>query len=125
MAKTPKRRKPTVKGNGDLKEAIVLIPLTYNDGTDVPQEILESISDEIYIAFHAWTSEGTVKGAYRMQATGQKRVEDLQKVSVILKESEIAELEGMIARWCAQLGQEVMLLKIADFTIKFIPPQPE
>jgi hypothetical protein len=121
-----KPRKPKkVKADDHPKEAIVLIPLTYNDETRVPQHILDSICEEISIAFRAWTIEGTVKGAYRMRATQQKRVEELLKVSIILKESEIAEFEEMIARWCARLGQEVMLLKIADFIVKFIPPQPE
>ena len=47
------------------------------------------------------------------------------KVAVVLDEAQLPELESMVGRWCARLGQEVMLLKIADFTVKFIPPQPE
>jgi hypothetical protein len=123
MAKPRKPKK--VKSDDHLKEAIILIPLTYNDGAEVPREILESICDEIFIAFHGWTIEGTVKGAYPMRATGQKWVEDLLKVSVILDESQITAFEGMVARWCARLGQEVMLLKIADFIVKFVPPHLE
>jgi hypothetical protein len=57
--------------------------------------------------------------------TGQKRVEDLLKVSVVLAEAQIPELEGMVANWCARLGQETMLLKIADSVVKFVPPQTE
>ncbi len=123
MAKPRKPKK--VKADDHSKEAIVLLPLTYNDGTEIPRQILESIFDEIFLAFHGWTIEGTVKGAYQMRSTGQKQVEDLLKVAVILKESQIAEFEGMVARWCARLGQEVMLLKIADFVVKFIAPQSE
>ena len=74
--------------------------------------------------FQGWTIEGIVKGAYRMQS-GQKRVEDLVKVAVVLDEAQLPELEAMVGRWCARLGQEVMLLKIADFVVKFIPPEPE
>jgi len=126
MAKPRKRGKPKVVGesSGKSKEAIVPIPLTYNDRTEVPRDVLLEIFEEIYIAFHGWTDEGTVKGAYRMQ-TGQKQIENLLKVSVVLDESQIPELEAMVARWCAQLGQETMLLKIADHVVKFVPPQRE
>jgi hypothetical protein len=78
----------------------------------------------LYVAFHGWTVEGTVKGAYRMQS-GEKRVEDHLKLSVILNESQVADLEAMVARWARTLGQETMLLKVADSTVKFIPPPPE
>ncbi len=57
--------------------------------------------------------------------TGDKRVEDLVKVSIVLDESQVPTLEAMISAWCARLGQETMLLKIADYTIKFVPPQKE
>jgi len=126
MAKPRERKKPKAKskGDGDPKEATVLIPLTYNDGTKVPQDILLSIIEEIYVAFQGWTNEGTVKGAYRMQS-GQKRVEDLLKVAIILDQSQVPELESMVSAWCTRLGQETMLLKIADYTIKFVPPQKE
>jgi hypothetical protein len=124
MAK-PKKRQGKANDGANLKEATVLIPLTYNDGTKVPPAIIRSIRDEIFIAFGAWTTEGSVTGAYRMRATGQKRVENLLKISVILKAPEGAEFEGMVARWCAMLEQEVMLLKVADFVVKFVAPQPE
>ncbi len=126
MAKPRKRQQPRIKGKGGgkPKEASVLIPLTYNDGTSVPLEVLESIHDEVYMAFHGWTIEGAVKGAYRMQ-TGQKRVEELQRLSIVLEESRIPELEAMIAEWGARLGQEAMLLKVSDFVVKFIPPRTE
>jgi hypothetical protein len=118
----PRRPKAKGKKGGSPKEAIVLIPLTYNDGTEVACEVLDAIRDEIFVAFHGWTIEGTVKGAYRMR-TGQKRVENLHKLSIVLDEDQVPELEAMVARWGAQLGQETMLVKITDSVVKFIPPQ--
>jgi len=123
MAKRGKAKEKG-KGDDDPKEAIVLIPLTYNDGSKVPQDVLLDIFEEIYTAFHGWTEEGTVKGAYRMQS-GQKCVEDLLKVSIVLDQSQVPELEAMVSAWCARLGQETMLLKIADYTIRFVPPRKE
>jgi hypothetical protein len=126
MAKARRKGKSKAKGEGkgEPKEAIMFVPLTYNDGTKISQAILLGIFEEIYVAFHGWTNEGTVKGAYRMQ-TGQKQVEDLLKVSVILDQSQVPELESMVAAWCTKLGQESMLLKITDSTVKFVPPRKE
>jgi hypothetical protein len=126
MAKSRKHGKPKgrQKPGGTPKEAIVLLPLTYNDGTRVTEGSLESIYGEIFAAFHGWTIEGAVRGAYRMR-TGQKRVEALQKVSIVLDESQVPDLEAMIGRWAAELGQEAMLLRVTDHVIKFIPPRRE
>jgi hypothetical protein len=81
--------------------------------------------NQLYTVFHGWTLEGTVKGAYHMQSTGEKRVEKLIKVSVILTESQIPVLEGLVAEWCVRLGQETMLLKITDSVVKFVPPRSQ
>lgn len=105
-----------------LKEAVVLIPLTYNDGSRIPPNILESIQEQIYVAFGGHTIEGTVKGTYRMQA-GQKRVEDLVRISIILDERRVPELEQMVGAWAVLLGQETMLLKLIDSVVKFIEPR--
>lgn len=81
-----------------------------------------SMFDELYASFRGWTSEGTVKGAYRMEG-GRKCVEDLLKVTVILSTSGLPTLRKMIAGWAAVLGQEVMLLKVTDYHIEFVPPE--
>lgn len=125
MAKRRKAGESKTKQNGNPKEATVLIPLTDNDETPFPPETIESIFTEIFGTFHGWTIEGTVKGAYPMQVTGEKRVEELFKVSIILDESQVGVLEEMVGRWCKRLGQEVMLLKVADLVVKFVPPTPE
>jgi hypothetical protein len=125
MAKRRRSGKTETTKGDNLKEAVVLIPLTDNDGTPFSAETIESIFDEIFDTFRGWTIEGTVKGAYQMRSTGAKRVEELLKVSIVLAASQVAELETMVGRWCTRLGQEVMLLKIADLVIKFVPPQAE
>jgi hypothetical protein len=117
----PRKRAKRRRGD-DLKEAVVLVPLTYNDGTKVPPAKLRGIRAELLAAFHGWTIEGTVKGAYRMRS-GEKRVEDLQSISVILRKSQLPKLEAMVAKWAAQLGQETMLLRVSDSAVKFMPPQ--
>src|SRR5207248_2649382 len=107
-----------------LREAIVLIPLAYNDGTKIAHDILKSIYAEAYAKFSGWTLEGKVTGAYRMQ-TGQRVVEKLQKLSIILPESQLRELEQMVARWAALLLQEVILPKVTDARVNFVRPNLE
>ena len=122
-ARKPDTSKTGAK-SGELSEAIVLVPLTYNDGSKVPMSLLESIHDELLDAFDGWTINGVVKGAYRMQS-GRRRVENLEQISVVLEEGRLIELENMIANWAAILGQETMLLKITGHVVKFISPKPE
>lgn len=123
MARSPKQRKAKSKSNdrGKLRVVTVLIPLAYNDGTLISMQILDSIQEEMFLAFHGWTIEGTVRGAYRMQS-GAKCVENLLKVSIVLDDTQIPEIEAMVAKWCSRLRQEVMLLNITESVVKFIPP---
>jgi hypothetical protein len=123
MAKLRKRLKSSgERDDQNRKEVLLLLPLTFNDQTEIPRATLESIFDELYIAFHGWTVRGTVRGAYRMKS-GAKQVEDLLEVSVVLDERQLPELERMVAAWCGLLGQEEMLMKITDSVVKFIPPR--
>lgn len=119
MAKPRKKTKAFVR---KYKKATILIPLTFNDGTSISLKTLEKIQDEIFVSFHGWTIEGVVKGAYRMQ-TGERKVESLQRISVYLASAEIEALEKMVAKWAELLGQEAMLLEVADFEVKFVPPK--
>jgi hypothetical protein len=103
------------------KKAFLLLPLTYNDGSAIPLEVLGGIRDDLYKAFHGWTVEGVVEGAYRMQ-TGEKRVENLLRISVVLEPDDLPTLRKMVAGYCSLLGQELMYLEISDSIVEFIPP---
>jgi hypothetical protein len=116
--RVPKRPRGPFKR---LKEAVLVIPLTFNDGTAVSNVQIVSIVNELYASFRGWMKEGIVEGAYRMR-TGKRRVEKLLKISVVLEEDQIPDLEAMVAKWCTELDQETMLLKITAANVKFIPP---
>ncbi len=100
----------------------LLIPLTFNDGTTIPEPTLDSIEEEIYIAFKGWTIVGEVEGAYRMQQTAQKQVERLLHVWVVLEEAEIPLLKRMVGKFGALLGQEFMYFEVGESVIEFIAP---
>ncbi len=105
-------------------KAIILIPLTYNDGSRIAKGTLQGIFDEMFTVFHGWTIEGEVKGAYRME-TGEKRVEKLVRVAIVLERAELPILRRMVAKWCSLLGQETMLLEITGSSVEFVPPRFE
>lgn len=104
------------------KRVTLLIPLTFNDGSEVPSEVMQSIRGELLIAFGGWTIVGTVEGAYRMQATGQEQMDRLLHVWVVIEDDRIDELKSMVARWGKLFGQEAMYFETAESTIDFIPP---
>ena len=63
------------------KKAILLILLTYNDGTRVPQEVRDEIDEALFILSGGHTNAGPVKGAYRMK-DGSKQTDVLEEVWV-------------------------------------------
>jgi hypothetical protein len=108
-----------------LKRATLLIPLTFNDGTEIPRATLDAIEEEIYIAFNGWTIVGEVEGGYRMKQTGQKQVERLLHVWVVAEEADIPLLRRMVRKYGALLGQEAMYFEVGESRVEFLPPLAE
>ena len=108
-----------------LKRATLLIPLTFNDGTEVPKATLAAIEEEIYLAFNGWTIVGEVEGAYRLKQTGQKQVEHLLHVWVVAEEADIPSLKRLVGKFGALLGQEAMYFEVGESLVEFIPPLVE
>ena len=118
------RKKPKKKDKDPYKKATVLIPLTYNDDTRIPIDTLLNIKEQLTANFDGHTDEGTVGGEYMMKS-GSKRADKLMKLYVYLRESQLPILEHMVGRWAFELGQEAMLLEIAEVVVKFVPPLSE
>ena len=108
-----------------LKKVTLLLPLAFNDGSVVPQDMLAAMQDEIFIAFRGWTVVGEVEGAYQMRQTGEKRVERLLQVWVVVQDEQLPKLRDLVAGFGARLGQEVMYFEVSDSVVEFIPPAHE
>jgi hypothetical protein len=100
---------------------VLLLPLQYNDGRHVPQQILDGMLDEIFVLAGGYSIAGTVKGAYRMK-DGTKQEDESWQVWIGVREEEIPDLEKMVAKFGKELGQEMMYLERTGGTINFIPP---
>ena len=79
------------------KKAILLIPLTYNDGSRIPPDVLEGIYEELFVLSGGHTSAGTVQGAYRMK-DGSKQTDILEQVWVVYEEPDKPVLREAVAR---------------------------
>ena len=100
---------------------IILIPLTYNDGTQVPKAVLDDIEADLFALASGYTIAGTVKGAYRMQ-DGSKQVDDSVQMWVVVDEQDGDALRALVAQIGTKLGQESMYLERMTSSVEFIPP---
>jgi hypothetical protein len=106
------------------KKVVLLLPLTFNDGSTVPEATLGTIYDELFVQYGGYTIAGTVKGAYRMKS-GEKQVDDSHEVWVAVDEGELEGLRKRVSQFCSLLGQEMMYFEVTEGTVEFIGPQPE
>jgi len=104
-----------------LPKFILLIPLSYNDGTEVPKEVILDFQEELFLLGGGFTDAGTVKGAYRME-DGSKQVDHSLELWIGLQEEFIPDLERLVGRLGTKLGQESMYLERTGAKIHFIPP---
>ncbi len=104
-----------------LRKVTLLIPLTFNDGSAAPGEVLKAIREEIFVAFNGWTVAGEVEGAYRMEQTGHKQIDRLLEVWVVVEDMDLPQLRQMVAKFGARLGQESMYFEVGMSAVEFIP----
>jgi hypothetical protein len=109
---------------GMLKKVTLLIPLVFNDGTAVADSILDQIEAEIYAVFDGWTVAGEVIGAFK-RMTGEKQVDRSMEVWVIVEETAIPVMKGMVAKFGGLLKQDAMYFEVSDYHVEFIAPSPK
>jgi hypothetical protein len=104
-------RKEENMGPGARKKVTVLIPLTFNDGSTVPQESLLSIFERLFLLCGGYTNAGTVGGVYGM-AGGKKQVDECLQLWVVATRTEIDELRRLVRQFGQELGQESMYFEV-------------
>lgn len=101
---------------------ILLLPLNYNDGSEVPRHLLDQMYDEIFELAGGHYTAGKGQGAYKMKS-GKKQVDFCAEVWICVLEEDVPELKSMVARFAKLLDQEEMYLEQAGSTVEFIKPQ--
>ncbi len=102
---------------------VMLLPLTYNDKSEVPKLVRDQIEDEIYLLAGGYRYGATGSGAYRMKS-GQKQIDVTQEVWIAVEEAGEEALKEMVGRFATLLGQESIYLERTGGTVEFIPPSP-
>lgn len=102
---------------------VLLLPLTYNDGTAVPKKVRDQIQDEIYVLAGGYHYGAVGEGAYRMKG-GQKQIDVSQEVWIVIEEEDEAALKQLTSRFATMLDQETIYLERTSGKPEFIPPSP-
>ncbi len=107
-----------------MRKCIILLPLTYNDGGEVPSRVISGILRDIYEEFDGYTIAGIAKGAYRME-DGSKSDDTSLEVWVACDAGRIADLRKMALRFREILKQESIYLEITDGKVELVRPESE
>lgn len=98
---------------------VMLLPLTYNDGSHVPQAVQDCIFDDLYLLAGGYRLGGTGKGAYRMK-DGSKQIDDSLEVWVVVDEEDQSALIELVAKFCELLDQESIYLEKVHSDVEFV-----
>lgn len=107
-----------------LRKCILLLPTTYNDGTEVPPAILTGICRDIDETFDGHTVVGTCKGAYRMDS-GDFADDTSLMIWVVVDADRLEELRQHARRFAGVLRQESLYFEVTEAAVEFIRPLPE
>lgn len=107
-----------------LRKCILLLPTAYNDGTEVPPDILTGIRRDIDETFDGHTFAGTCEGAYRMDS-GDFAHDTSLMIWVVVDADRVEELRHHARRFAGVLRQESLYFEVTEAVPEFIRPLPE
>ena len=99
---------------------VLHVPLAYNDGTQIPADVLTEIEEQLFLLAGGYTIAGEGRGAYRMKS-GEKQVDRSLQIWVVVDEDQEELLKDLVAKFAESLGQESMYFERTNSTIDFVP----
>lgn len=108
----------------EMKKCIILFPVEFNDGTEIPSELISQIMHEIDEVFNGHTVAGKVKGTYRM-ADGNMKSEPSSAIWIAVAPDKLNVLRRMLGRFARTLQQESIYFEVTDSKVEFIGPEKE
>jgi hypothetical protein len=100
---------------------ILLVPLRYNDDTEVSAATLRSIDDDLFVLAGGYTVAGEVEGAWKME-DGTKQVDRCAQYWVVIDDGQTEELKELVSEFARLLGQEAMYFERVDGFVEFVEP---
>ncbi len=107
-----------------MRKCIILLPLQYNDGSEVPISVINGIKREIDEEFDGHHVAGAGHGTYRM-ANGSTASDNTLEVWVAFDSDKIDVLRKMVSRFARILKQEKIYFEVMDSEVEFIGPDLE
>ncbi len=107
-----------------LRKCILLLPTSYNDGTEVPPGVLTDILKSIDDVFDGHNVAGTCEGAYRMD-NGDLVHDRCLLVWVVVDAERVDELRQHARRFASVLKQESLYFEVTEAVPEFLRPLPE
>lgn len=100
---------------------VLLVPLNYNDGSEVPKDVRDQLFEELFVLAGGHHIAGTGTGAYRMR-DGSKQVDHSLEVWIAVEEEDIPALIRLVAVYAGILKQEALSLEHTGSTVEFVAP---
>jgi hypothetical protein len=105
-----------------MKKCLFLIPTSYNDGKEIPSDVVSEIFDELFAEFGSYSVAGTTEGAWRLE-DGTKVKDKSLNVWIVMDDEKVAILKKFIKKLARILKQEAIYLEVMDWTGEFIGPE--
>lgn len=92
-----------------------LIPLQFNDGTEVPEARLEQIVNDLAQQFGGCSDEGVTKGQWVDPKDSQLYRDESRRVSVVCDSSLLWDAQETVITIGRELGQRAMYFEVRDY----------
>lgn len=106
-----------------LEKVVLLLPLNYNDGSPVPQPVLDEALNELFVRFGGYTTVGPVSGAYRMH-DGSKQVDRSLEVWIAVASHQLDGVDAFAKHLGNELGQESVYLERTEAQVRLVDTRP-
>jgi len=107
-----------------LRKCILLLPTVYNDGPQVPPDVMTGILRSIDEAFDGHTVDGYCDGVYKMADGSMARDRSL-KVWVAVDPARVEELRRLASQIAGILRQESLYFEVTEAEVEFVRPSLE
>ena len=103
------------------KKCLILLPTSFNDGTEVPPEVFSAVLRDIDITLDYYSIGGLCQGVYTMDDGSRARDESIMLWAVV-DDDDIGVLKKMAARISRKLKRESIYFEVTDVEFDFIRP---
>ncbi|MGC4005749.1 MAG: hypothetical protein QM811_22565 [Pirellulales bacterium] len=103
-----------------MKKVTTLLPTTFNDGSEVPQETMQNILQSLWDTFGGLTVEGMVEGHWIDQADNQHYQDRSLKVTILMEPEKLETAKAMVREIRETLKQVCMYFEVNDVDFELL-----